>query len=68
MILCGERVNAETAERIGLVEEVVATGGRKNAPWHYNRPSCPAKPNFGDLLQRAYPSSARQCRRRCLAL
>ena len=30
MILCGERVNAETAERIGLVEEVVATGGAKD--------------------------------------
>ncbi len=27
MILCGERVNAETALRIGLVEEIVATGG-----------------------------------------
>ncbi len=27
MILCGERVDAETALRIGLVEEVVATGG-----------------------------------------
>ncbi len=27
MILCGERVDAATAERIGLVEEVVATGG-----------------------------------------
>ncbi len=26
MILCGERVNAETALRIGLVEEVVASG------------------------------------------
>ena len=26
MILCGERVNAETAERIGLVEEVVPQG------------------------------------------
>jgi enoyl-CoA hydratase/carnithine racemase len=26
MILCGERVNAATAERIGLVEEVVAKG------------------------------------------
>ncbi len=26
MILCGERVNAETAERIGLVEEVVDAG------------------------------------------
>lgn len=26
MILCGERVNAETAHRIGLVEEVVGTG------------------------------------------
>lgn len=26
MILCGERVNAETAARIGLVEEVVDTG------------------------------------------
>ena len=26
MILCGERVNASTAERIGLVEEVVGKG------------------------------------------
>lgn len=26
MILCGERINARTAERIGLVEEVVAQG------------------------------------------
>lgn len=26
MILCGERINAETAMRIGLVEEVVGTG------------------------------------------
>ena len=26
MILCGERVNAETAQKIGLVEEVVDTG------------------------------------------
>ena len=26
MILCGERVNASTAERIGLVEEVVVKG------------------------------------------
>ncbi|HET8707099.1 MAG TPA: enoyl-CoA hydratase-related protein, partial [Pseudomonadales bacterium] len=29
MILCGERVNAETALRIGLVEEVVAKGQAK---------------------------------------
>ena len=29
MILCGERVTAETALRIGLVEEVVATGQAK---------------------------------------
>jgi len=29
MILCGERVNADTALRIGLVEEVVATGAAK---------------------------------------
>lgn len=29
MILCGERINAQTAERIGLVEEVVATGQAK---------------------------------------
>jgi enoyl-CoA hydratase/carnithine racemase len=26
MILCGERINASTAERIGLVEEVVGKG------------------------------------------
>ena len=26
MILCGERVDAETAQRIGLVEQVVDTG------------------------------------------
>lgn len=31
MILCGERVNAEKAEKIGLVEEVVATGTAKEA-------------------------------------
>ena len=30
MILCGERVNAATAQRIGLVEEVVATGEALN--------------------------------------
>ena len=30
MILCGEHVDAETAERIGLVEEVVATGEAKS--------------------------------------
>ena len=30
MILCGERINAETAERIGLVEEVVAPGEAKD--------------------------------------
>ena len=29
MILCGERVNAATAERIGLVEEVVEQGSAK---------------------------------------
>jgi len=29
MMLCGERVNAETALRIGLVEEVVTTGGAR---------------------------------------
>jgi hypothetical protein len=28
MILCGERVDAETAQRIGLVEEVVDSGER----------------------------------------
>ena len=31
MILCGERVDAPTALRIGLVEDVVATGGAKEA-------------------------------------
>ena len=30
MILCGERVDAATAERIGLVEQVVATGEARN--------------------------------------
>ncbi len=30
MILCGERVNAQRAEKIGLVEEVVAKGEVKN--------------------------------------
>ena len=29
MILCGERINAETAQAIGLVEEVVAAGAAK---------------------------------------
>ncbi len=29
MILCGERINAETAQQIGLVEEVVDTGQAK---------------------------------------
>ena len=29
MILCGERVDAQTAEKIGLVEEVVDTGQAK---------------------------------------
>ncbi|MDJ0878624.1 MAG: enoyl-CoA hydratase [Halieaceae bacterium] len=29
MILCGERVDSATAEKIGLVEEVVPTGGAK---------------------------------------
>ena len=45
MILCGERVNAETAERIGLVEEVVATGERRNAPWNWP-PKLPSKAPF----------------------
>jgi len=31
MILCGERVDAATALRIGLVEEVVAKGGARDA-------------------------------------
>lgn len=30
MILCGERVNAATAEKIGLVEQVVAKGEALN--------------------------------------
>ena len=47
MILCGERVNAETAERIGLVEEVVATGEAQERA-RTGCPSCPAKPHFGD--------------------
>lgn len=29
MILCGERVNAETALKIGLIEEIVAPGDSK---------------------------------------
>ena len=63
MILCGERVNAETAGRIGLVEEVVATGGAQERALELAA-KLPAKPHFGDLLQRAYPSGTRQCRRR----
>ncbi|MAY39397.1 MULTISPECIES: enoyl-CoA hydratase [Spongiibacter] len=31
MILCGERIDAETAQRIGLAEEVVDTGEAKSA-------------------------------------
>ena len=31
MILCGERINAETAQRIGLAEELVDTGEAKSA-------------------------------------
>ena len=31
MILCGERVNAEQAQRIGLVEEVVENGNAREA-------------------------------------
>jgi enoyl-CoA hydratase/carnithine racemase len=51
MILCGERINATTAERIGLVEEVVGKGRR-------------AEPDLGDLLQTPAAQRA-QYRNRC---
>ncbi len=36
MILCGERVDAETALRIGLIEEMVEKGGgARRARWHW---------------------------------
>ena len=46
MILCGERVNAETAERIGLVEEVVATGGAKERALALAAAKLPSKAQF----------------------
>ena len=45
IILCGERINAATAERIGLVEEVVAKGKRWSGPWHWrSRSGSKARP------------------------
>lgn len=52
MILCGERVDAETALRIGLVEQVVGTGEAKNAALA-----------LAGLAARQSPSSVAACKR-----
>lgn len=44
MILCGERVTAQTAERIGLVEEVVATGEALNRALELAEMACKQSP------------------------
>ena len=56
MILCGERLSADKALDIGLVEEVVATGACSgNAVGDQRRRS---EPKLGFCLQAAYPRSA----------
>lgn len=45
MILLGERINAETAERIGLVEEVVATGEGLNRALELAAMACKQSPS-----------------------
>ena len=57
MILCGERVNAETADKIGLVEEVVAKGSAKERAIALaaavGKQSPPAVAACKDLIQQA---------------
>lgn len=57
MILCGERLDAETAARIGLVEEVVAQGGALGRALELaesvGRQSPPAVAACKSLIQRA---------------
>ena len=45
MILCGERVNAETAERIGLVEQFVDKGEAFNKAMEMARMACNQSPS-----------------------
>ncbi|WP_054285381.1 enoyl-CoA hydratase [Gulbenkiania mobilis] len=51
MILCGERVDAATALRIGLVEEVVSQGGARDAALA-----------LADKVARQSPSSVKACK------
>ncbi|MGD8416399.1 MAG: enoyl-CoA hydratase [Pseudomonadales bacterium] len=57
MILCGERIDAATAEKIGLVEEVVETGGALARALELaasvGRQSPPAVASCKALIQRA---------------
>ncbi len=57
MILCGERINAETAERIGLVQEVVAKGESLNQAIalasNVSKQSPPAVASCKSLIQMA---------------
>ena len=68
MILCGERINAATAERIGLVEEVVEQGSAKERALELASQDCPAEPNLRRLLQGADSPGSRQCSSRCTTL
>ena len=52
MILCGERVDAATAERIGLVEQVVPTGEGATPRWRW-QPRWPTKPEQRHRLQKS---------------
>lgn len=52
MILCGERIDAETARRIGLVEEVVGTGEARGAALA-----------LAERAARQSPSSVTACKR-----
>jgi enoyl-CoA hydratase/carnithine racemase len=52
MILCGERVDAQTAQRIGLVEEVVPAGGAKARALE-----------LAQLVEKQSPPSVAACKR-----
>jgi enoyl-CoA hydratase/carnithine racemase len=52
MILCGERIDAATAKAIGLVEQVVPTGGALQAAL-----------NMADQVAKQSPSSVAACKR-----